>query len=157
MPMSKWHRQQQGRFFRKSPDSFCKLALFLPFSIWHFRPDHISAHRQRKTEGRWILISSVPRLISACLFFQLQPLLFCGNLRFHLEDHLCQQLFAVLSGFSVDVAGMLFAVRPDGGVTALPQMVVDLSDAPSAWFAAFPLVRLEGAGSMFSGNSFCLW
>lgn len=37
-------------------------------SIWHFWPDHISAHRQRKAEGRWILISRVPRLVSASLF-----------------------------------------------------------------------------------------
>ena len=46
---------------------------------------------------------------------------------------------------------MLFAVRPDGGVASLPQVVVDLSDAPGAWFTAFPFVRLEGAGSELPG------
>lgn len=51
---------------------------------------------------------------------------------------------------------MLFAVRPDGGIPSLPQIVVDLSDAPSAWFAAFPLVRLEGAGGEFPGRGFRL-
>ena len=95
--------------------------------------------------------SRVPQHMSASLLCQSHPLLFCGNLRFHLEDHLCQQPFTVLSGFSVDVAGMLFAVRPDGGIAAFPQMIIDLSDAPGAWFTAFPFVRLESAGSELLG------
>ncbi|WP_295748679.1 hypothetical protein, partial [uncultured Oscillibacter sp.] len=74
--------------------------------------DHISAHRQRKTEGLWILRSRVPRLISTSLLFQPQPLLFSGDLRFHLEDHLLRQLLTVLFGFGVNVAGLLFTVRP---------------------------------------------
>lgn len=79
-----------------------------------------------------------------------QPLLFSGDLHFHLEDHLRQQPLTVLSGLGVDVAGMLFAVRPDGGVAALPQVVIDLCDASGAWLATFTLVRLEGAGSGLS-------
>ena len=84
-----------------------------------------------------------------------QPLLFSGDLHFHLEDHLRQQLLTFLSGLGVDIAGMLFAVRPDGGVAALPQVVVDLSDASGAWLATFTLVRLEGAGSGFLCGGFC--
>ena len=57
---------------------------------------------------------------------QSHPLLFGSNLRFHLENHLCQQLLTVFSGFGIDIAGVLFAVRPDGEVAALPQAVVDL-------------------------------
>ena len=85
-----------------------------------------------------------------------QPLLFSGDLRFHLENHLRQQPLTVLSGLGVDVAGMLFAVRPDGGVAALPQVVIDLCDASGAWLATFTLVRLEGAGSGFLCGGFCL-
>ena len=78
-----------------------------------------------------------------------QPLLFSGDLRFHLEDHLRQQPLTVLSGFSVDVAGMLFAVRPDGGVAALPQVVVDLSDASGSRLTPLAFVGLECTGGRF--------
>ena len=84
-----------------------------------------------------------------------QPLLFSGDLHFHLEDHLRQQPLTVLSGLGVDVAGMLFAVRPDWGVAALPQMVVDLSDAPGSCLAPLALVRPECAGSGFLCGGFC--
>ena len=43
-----------GKNLLQTPDSFCKSALFLPFSIWHFWPDHISAHRQ-KNRPTWEL------------------------------------------------------------------------------------------------------
>lgn len=43
-----------GKNLLQNPDSFCKSALFLPFSIWHFWPDHISAHRQ-KNRPTWEL------------------------------------------------------------------------------------------------------
>ena len=51
---------------------------------------------------------------------------------------------------------MLFAVRPDGGVAALPQVVIDLCDASGAWLAALALVRLEGAGSGLSWHRLIL-
>ena len=54
---------------------------------------------------------------------------------------------------------MFFTVRPDGGVAAFPEMIVDLADTAGAWFAALPLVWLKGAGIRFSGSNFrfCLW
>lgn len=89
--------------------------------------------------------------MSASLLCQSHPLLFCGNFRFHLENHFRQLFFAFIFTVGVGVPGMFFAVRPDGGVASLPQMIVDLSDAPGAWFTAFPFVRLEGAGSELPG------
>ena len=64
--------------------------------------------------------------MSACLFAEVQQLLFSGDLRFYFLYHFCQQPFALLFAVGVDIAWMLFAVGPDGGVAALPELVVDL-------------------------------
>ena len=50
----------------------------------------------------------------------------------HLLDQYLQLCLALLPGVGVDAFGMLGAVRPSGGVTALKQVVVDLGDAPGA-------------------------
>ena len=44
-----------------------------------------------------------------------------GDLRFHLEDQLLQLLLTLLLRVSVDVSGVLFAVRPDGRVSPPPR------------------------------------
>ena len=53
---------------------------------------------------------------------------------------------------------MLFSVRPDRGVAAFPEMIVDLAEAAGAGLAPLALVSLKGAGSRFSGHIlyFCL-
>ena len=88
--------------------------------------DHSAAHRQRKSRPPELFVPEAGILLLTCLFAEVQPLLFSGNLRFYLLYHLCQQLFALLFAVGVDVAWMLFAVWPDGGVAALPEFVVDL-------------------------------
>lgn len=88
--------------------------------------DHSAAHRQEKNRPPELFVPEAGILLSACLFAEVQPLPFNGNLRFHLLYHLCQQPFALLFTVGVDIAGMFFAVRPDGGVAALPELVVDL-------------------------------
>ena len=50
----------------------------------------------------------------------------------HLLDQHLQFRLAFLPGVGVDAFGVLCAVRPGGGVTALKQVVVDLGDAPGA-------------------------
>jgi hypothetical protein len=96
---------------------------------------------KRLTEG---ISHSVSRRFSLPCF---QPLLFSGDLRFHLEDHLRQQLLTFLPGLGVDISGVLLAIRPDGGVAALPQMVVDLSDASGPRFTPLAFVGLECTGN----------
>lgn len=90
-----------------------------------------------------------PSYILASLLFQPQPLLFSGDLRFHLEDHLCQQPLTFLSGLGVNISGMLLAIRPDWGVAALPQVVVDLSDASGSRLTPLAFVGLECTGGRF--------
>ena len=48
------------------------------------------------------------------------------NLRFHLHDQHLQLLLALLAGVGVDIAGVLFAVGPFGGIAAFEEVVVDL-------------------------------
>ena len=89
--------------------------------------------------------------LSASLLFQPQPILFRSDLRFHLEDHLRQQLFTFLSGLGVNISRMLLAIRPDWGVAALPQVVVDLSDASGACLRRLPLYGWKVLGAGFRG------
>ena len=82
-----------------------------------------------------------------------QPFFVSGDLRFHLLDQACQKFLTLLPGLGVHIAGVFFAVWPDGGVAALPQMIVDLADTAGAWLAALTLVGLKGAGGGFAGRS----
>ena len=89
--------------------------------------------------------------VSVSFGFGLQPLLLGGDFRLHFCYHSCQQFFAFLLAVSVDVAGMLFTIRPDWGVPPLPELFVDLGDTARARLAPLPLMGLEGAGGGFSG------
>ena len=72
----------------------------------------------------------------------LQPLRL-RNFRFHLLDQRLQLLLALLTGMGVDIAGMLFAVGPFGGIAAFKEMVVDLGDAAGAGPALAAHIGLE--------------
>ena len=63
--------------------------------------------------------------------------------RVHLLDQYLQFCLTLLTGMSVDTFGMLGAIRPGRGVTALKQMVIDLGDAPGARLSLSSLHRLE--------------
>ena len=97
----------------------------------------------RKTARRSRVLQRAVYL-SACFGMVSQPFFLSGNLRFHLDDHLCQLFFTFLFTVSVSVSRMLFAVRPDRGVSALPQMVIDLSDASGPRLTPLTFVSLEG-------------
>ena len=92
--------------------------------------------------------------VSAHFLLLFQPFFFPSDLRFHLLDQVCQQCLTFLSGLGVHIAGVFFAIWPDGGVPSFPQMVVDLADTAGAWLAALTLVGLKGAEGRFSGRSF---
>lgn len=51
------------------------------------------------------------------------------ELGFHLDDQHLELLFTLLAGVSIDIAGVLFAVWPFGGVASFKQVVVDLGTA----------------------------
>ena len=84
---------------------------------------------------------SLPR-ISLALAQLHQPLCF-RNLRFHLHDQYLQLLLALLAGVRVDIAGVLFAVGPFGGIAAFKEMVVDLADTAGTGSALTAYVGLE--------------
>ena len=96
---------------------------------------------KRLTEG--ISRSVSRRFLSAC--FQTHS--FSGDFRFHFYDHLCQQFFTLFLTVSVDVPGVLFAVRPDRRVAAFPEFFVDLSDASGPRFTPLAFVGLECTGN----------
>ena len=81
-----------------------------------------------------------------------QPFSLSGDLRFHLDDHFRQLFFTFRFTVGVSVPGMLFAIWPDWGVSALPERFVDLGNTSGARFTALTFVSLEGAGSKLSGN-----
>ena len=81
----------------------------------HVRPDLLLRL------GELIRRSDAPRLVPQGL-----------PLRIHLLDQHLQLRLARLPGVGVDAFGMLGAVRPGGGVTALEQVVVDLGNTPRA-------------------------
>ena len=60
-----------------------------------------------------------------------QPLRF-RNLCLHLHDQHLQFPLTLLAGMGVDIAGVLFAVGPFGGVASVKQVVVDLADTAGA-------------------------
>ena len=62
------------------------------------------------------------------LYIILQSLRF-RNFCFHLHDQHLQLLLTLLAGVGVDIAGVLFAIGPLGGVAPLEEVVVDLTDA----------------------------
>lgn len=78
------------------------------------------------------LISFLPFRRSPITFaLVLQSFRLC-NLRLHLYDQHLQLLLALLAGVGIDIASVLFAVGPFGGIAAFKQVVVDLADAASA-------------------------
>ena len=80
----------------------------------------------------------------------LEPLLFCGHLRFHLDDQLCQFLLTFLLAVGIDITGETAAVGESWGISSFPQVFVDLADAPGAGFAALTIVGLECRGYRLS-------
>ena len=76
-------------------------------------------------------------------------LLLGGDLSFHLDDQVCQLLFTFLFAVGVDIPGEATAVGEPRGVSSFPQVLIDLTDASGAWFAALTFVGLEGGGSRF--------
>lgn len=65
------------------------------------------------------------------------------ELGFHLDDQHLELLFTLLAGVSVDIAGVLFAVWPFGGISSLKEMVVDFGDTARPGLSYFRLVRRE--------------
>ena len=65
------------------------------------------------------------------------------ELGFHLDDQHLELLFTLLAGVSVDIAGVLFAVWPFGGISSLKEMVVDFGDTARAGTALAAHVGLE--------------
>ena len=65
------------------------------------------------------------------------------QLRFHLRDQYLQLLLTLLAGVSVDIAGVLFAIVPLGGVAPLEEMVADLADTAGAGAALAAYEGLE--------------
>ena len=63
-------------------------------------------------------------------------------------------MLTFFSGLCVDITGVFFAVRPDGGIPALPEMIVDLADTAGTWFSPLTFVGLKGTGSRFSWSNF---
>ena len=89
--------------------------------------------------------------------FGFQLLLLGGDLRFHFSNHFRQQLFAFLLAVGIDVAGVLFAVRPDGGIPPFPELLIDLGDTARASLAPLALVGLKCAGGGFPGRRRSVW
>jgi len=82
----------------------------------------------------------------------------CCDFRLHLPDEFRQLFLAFCLSFGIDVPGHAPAVD-DGGVSALPKVVVNLADAARAGFASLSFVGLKGAGGRFPGSisRFCRW
>ena len=87
---------------------------------------------------------------STCQIIRFPVFFRCGDLLFYLPDQLRQLHFALGFRFRVDIPGHALAVD-DGGVTALPQVVIDPTDTSGARFAPLSLAGLEGAGDGFLG------
>ena len=58
-------------------------------------------------------------------------------------------MFIFLLGRGVDIAGDALSID-DGGVAALPQVIIDLADTAGAGLAALALIGLEGRGRRIS-------
>ena len=72
-----------------------------------------------------------------------QPVQDCLPLGVQLLDQHLQFLLTLFTGMGVDTFGVLGAVRPSGGVTALKQVVIDLGNTPSAGLPGLSQHRLE--------------
>lgn len=73
-----------------------------------------------------------------------------GDFCLHFCNQAGEQRFTFLLGFGVDIAaGVFFAVRPHGGITSLPQVVVDFRHAAGTGFPFFALAGLEMAHVRF--------
>ena len=90
-----------------------------------------------------------------------QSLCFC-NFCLHLHDQYPQLLLAFLASVGVDVAGVLFAIRPFGRIAPFKEMVFDLTDAARSGRVDFSYVGLGwkttmidafGCGAGSSGSS----
>ena len=73
---------------------------------------------------------------------RLLPLQF-RQLSLHLDNQHLELLLALLAGVGIDIASVLFAVGPFGGVAAFEEVVIDLGDAAGAGPALTANVRLE--------------
>ena len=90
-----------------------------------------------------------------------QSLCFC-NFCLHLHDQYPQLLLAFLASVGVDVAGVLFAIRPFGRIAPFKEMAFDLTDAARSGRVDFSYVGLGwkttmvdafGCGAGSSGSS----
>ena len=145
--------------YLKSSDFGYFLLLFVTFrrcTILRVSADHIEYHRQNEA------VFSMPcrehRFSSLCGSCRsLEPLPFSGNLRFHLNNQVCQLLLTFFLTVCVDIPGEAAAVGKSGGISSFPQGFVDLADAPGAGFAALAFVGLEGGGGWFPWGCVHLW
>ena len=115
-----------------------------------FAFDHRTSHRQEKDGPPRARRPRRP-VCSTCRFLLLRLLFSGGDLRLRFPDQFCQLFLALCLRFRVDVPGHALAID-DGGVTALPQVVIDLANASGAWFAPLSLTGLEGTGDGFLGH-----
>ena len=76
---------------------------------------------------------------STCYIFRFHTVFSSDDLCLHFPDQFCQLFLTLGFRFRVDVPGHALAVD-DGGVAALPQVVIDLANASGAWFAPLSLV-----------------
>ena len=88
---------------------------------------------------------------STCYIFRFHTVFSSDDLCLHFPDQFCQLFLTLGFRFRVDVPGYALAVD-DGGIAALPQVVVDLADTSGARFAPLSLVGSEGAGDGFLGH-----
>ena len=89
------------------------------------------------------LISFLPFRRSPITFaLVLQSLRLC-NLCLHLHNQHLQLLLALLAGIGVDIAGVLFAIGPLGGVASLEEVVIDLADTAGTGPALAAHIGLE--------------
>ena len=72
-----------------------------------------------------------------------------SNLLLHFPDQLRQLFLTFLFGAGVDIAGHAFSAD-GGGVSALPEVVVDLADTAGTGLTALALVGLESGGRWIS-------
>lgn len=95
------------------------------------------------------LISFLPFRRSPITFaLVLQSLRLC-NLCLHLHNQHLQLLLTLFAGVCIDIAGVLFAIGPLGGIAAFKEMVADLADAAGAGSALAAHVGLEVGHTRF--------
>lgn len=72
-----------------------------------------------------------------------------GDLCLHFPDQFCQLFLTLGFRFRVDIPGHALSID-DGGVSALPEVVIDLADTAGARLAALAFVGLEDGGRRVS-------